>query len=115
MDSPAETWRSSPSRRRGWPSSWNNCSASREGTRPDSNPSTRPDPFASFWPANSTGTSTGLGLSVVRSLVADHGGSLEVMDGSALGLSGAAFIVRLPVLDEPPCTVDGVRTEGSEA
>lgn len=68
------------------------------------------EPFASFWPRGSTGTSTGLGLSVVRSIVADHGGSLEVTDGAAWGLSGAAFLVRLPV-PEPSTSSVSARGE----
>jgi K+-sensing histidine kinase KdpD len=73
------------------------------------------DPFASFWPANRTGSSTGLGLSVVRSLVADHDGSVEVTDAAAWDLAGAAFIVRLPVVAEQPPAASGSRGGGVDA
>jgi CheY-like chemotaxis protein len=47
-----------------------------------------------FWTTNEEGGGTGLGLTVVHGIVADHGGTISVE--SAPGF-GARFIVRLPV------------------
>jgi two-component system, cell cycle sensor histidine kinase and response regulator CckA len=47
-----------------------------------------------FWTTNEEGGGTGLGLTVVHGIVADHGGTISVE--SAPGL-GARFIIRLPV------------------
>ncbi|MCC7017383.1 MAG: hypothetical protein IT564_09315 [Rhodospirillales bacterium] len=44
---------------------------------------------------------TGLGLSIVRRIVTEHGGTVEVEDGSRLG---ASIAVRLPVIVERPRT-----------
>ncbi|MGE5102693.1 MAG: two-component system sensor histidine kinase NtrB, partial [Deltaproteobacteria bacterium] len=48
-----------------------------------------------FWTTKSEGGGTGLGLTVVHGIVADHGGTiaLETAPGS-----GARFVVRLPVI-----------------
>jgi PAS domain S-box-containing protein len=47
-----------------------------------------------FWTTNEEGGGTGLGLTVVHGIVADHGGTISVESTPGLG---ARFIVRLPV------------------
>ncbi len=49
-----------------------------------------------FWTTKEEGEGTGLGLTVVHTIVVDHGGSVS-LDRGALG--GARFIVRLPTLE----------------
>ena len=52
-----------------------------------------------FWTTKALGTGTGLGLTVVRDIVASHGGEITVTRSSDHGeRAGARFVVRLPVL-----------------
>jgi signal transduction histidine kinase len=44
----------------------------------------------------------GIGLAVVRELVAAHGGTVAASSGGAGG--GSSFVVSLPLLREPPAT-----------
>lgn len=50
-----------------------------------------------FWTTKDEGEGTGLGLSVVHSIIVDHGGTISL---EAEMLTGARFIVRLPVARE---------------
>ena len=50
-----------------------------------------------FWTTKTLGAGTGLGLTVVRDIVASHGGEITVAPASDDG-EGARFIVRLPAL-----------------
>lgn len=54
-----------------------------------------------FWTTKDEDEGTGLGLTIVHTIVVDHGGSVSVERGS---LGGARFIVRLPAIaaDERP-------------
>ena len=54
--------------------------------------------FDPFFTTKPKGQGTGLGLSISTDLVRKHGGSLVMEAGS---LSGACFVVRLPVVPEP--------------
>ena len=49
--------------------------------------------FDPFWSTKEPGQGSGLGLSLVHSIVADHGGTVEVNGGAG---TGAVFTVRLP-------------------
>jgi len=51
-----------------------------------------------FWTSRTAGEGTGLGLVIVRDIVADHGGGVE-LDASDAGLT--RFSVRLPACMEP--------------
>ncbi|MBW3628316.1 MAG: response regulator [Gemmatimonadetes bacterium] len=59
--------------------------------------------FDPFWTTKEPGEGTGLGLSLVNSIVTDHGGRIRV--DSDIG-AGATFIVELPAAEEAP-TVAG--------
>jgi PAS domain S-box-containing protein len=48
-----------------------------------------------FWTTKVEGEGTGLGLTVVHTIVADHGGSVSLERGTS---SGARFVVRLPTV-----------------
>ena len=50
--------------------------------------------FEPFWTSRPAGQGTGLGLSVARQVVEQHGGSIQVGDSE---LGGAQFTVRLPM------------------
>ena len=50
-----------------------------------------------FWTTKALGAGTGLGLTVVRDIVASHGGEIAVTPSSHEG-AGARFVVRLPAL-----------------
>lgn len=50
-----------------------------------------------FWTTQPAGDGTGLGLTIVRDIVADHGGEIEAQRASG-ELTGARFIVRLPAV-----------------
>jgi C4-dicarboxylate-specific signal transduction histidine kinase len=54
--------------------------------------------FAPFFTTKQRGHGTGLGLSISRTIIKDHGGSIEA--GGAVG-RGATFTVRLPVRAAP--------------
>ena len=58
------------------------------------------EPFVTGWEDEAGPEGTGLGLSVVRSIVSDHGGSVEA--GTPESGIGARFVVHLPV---EPATV----------
>lgn len=61
-------------------------------------PETAKQIFTPFFTTKGVGQGTGLGLSVVHGILADHGGSVEVK--SALG-KGSCFEVRLPIQGGP--------------
>jgi|tagenome__1003787_1003787.scaffolds.fasta_scaffold20988433_6 PAS domain S-box-containing protein len=60
---------------------------------------TRDQIWEPFWTTKALGSGTGLGLTVVRDIVASHGGEIAVTrsSGAAQG-AGARFVVRLPAL-----------------
>jgi PAS domain S-box-containing protein len=51
-----------------------------------------------FWTTKGTGAGTGLGLTVVRDIIASHGGEIDVTPPADGGARGARFVVRLPGL-----------------
>lgn len=52
-----------------------------------------------FWTTKGLGAGTGLGLTVVRDIVASHGGEISVAPSTEVGeRAGARFVVRLPAL-----------------
>jgi len=53
----------------------------------------RSDVWDPFWTSKEEGEGTGLGLTVVHSIVVDHGGSVSLERGA---LGGARFVIRLP-------------------
>jgi len=55
----------------------------------------RSDIWDPFWTTKDEGEGTGLGLTVVHTIVVDHGGSVSLERGS---LGGARFVVRLPTV-----------------
>ncbi len=55
----------------------------------------RSDIWDPFWTTKDEGEGTGLGLTVVHTIVVDHGGSVSLDRGT---LGGARFIVRLPTV-----------------
>lgn len=65
-----------------------------------------------FWTTKALGAGTGLGLTVVRDIVASHGGEISVTQSDEERVrAGARFVVRLPALchrggaaEEPPET-----------
>jgi signal transduction histidine kinase/CheY-like chemotaxis protein len=63
----------------------------------------RSDIWDPFWTTKDEGEGTGLGLTVVHTIVVDHGGSVSLDRGT---LGGARFVVRLPTVaasePEPP-------------
>jgi signal transduction histidine kinase len=50
--------------------------------------------FEPFYTTKKPGEGSGLGLAVVRGIIAEHGGEIEVGESD---LGGAAFVVRLPI------------------
>lgn len=50
-----------------------------------------------FWTTKAEGEGTGLGLSVVHGIVADHGGAISFEDAP---VRGARFVIRLPIARE---------------
>jgi PAS domain S-box-containing protein len=62
----------------------------------------RSDIWDPFWTTKDEGEGTGLGLTVVHTIVVDHGGTVSLERGT---LGGARFVVRLPMLaagEQPP-------------
>jgi PAS domain S-box-containing protein len=52
-----------------------------------------------FWTTKGEGEGTGLGLSVVHSIVSDHGGVITLEEAAG---DGARFVIRLPAAAPPP-------------
>lgn len=69
----------------------------------DNGPGIRPEDqnriFDPFWTTKLPGEGTGLGLSLVNSIVTDHGGRIRVDSGVG---RGATFTIDLPATDESP-------------
>jgi signal transduction histidine kinase len=55
--------------------------------------------FEPFFTTKPAGEGTGLGLSLARRIIVQHGGSIDV--SSAPGV-GSTFTVRFPMLDDAP-------------
>lgn len=55
----------------------------------------RSDVWDPFWTTKEEGEGTGLGLTVVHTIVVDHGGSVTLERGA---LGGARFLIRLPTV-----------------
>jgi len=66
--------------------------------------------FSPFFTTKDPGEGTGLGLSISRSIILDHGGTLEAE--SVLG-KGAAFIITLPITPQSKEPVPAVETKTS--
>ena len=66
-------------------------------TGPGVAPAAREQLFQAFFTTKSEGMGTGLGLSVSRSLVREHGGELLLEDGTGRQGEGASFLMRLPI------------------
>ena len=65
-----------------------------------------------FFTTKEEGVGTGLGLSVVHSIVTEHGGVVDVH--SELG-RGTEFTVRLPLIDAPAAETDAMPVTGEAA
>ena len=69
----------------------------------------RSDIWDPFWTTKDEGEGTGLGLTVVHTIVVDHGGSVSLDRGT---LGGARFVVRLPTIaasDQPDAPLRATR------
>jgi PAS domain S-box-containing protein len=73
----------------------------------DTGPGIRPEDhnriFDPFWTTKEPGEGTGLGLSLVNSIVTDHGGRIRVDSHAG---RGATFIVDLPAAEQAPTVTD---------
>jgi PAS domain S-box-containing protein len=58
---------------------------------------TREQIWDPFWTSRTSGDRVGLGLAIVRDIVVDHGGRIELERGRG-PLGGARFVMRLPVV-----------------
>lgn len=58
--------------------------------------------FEPFFTTKDVGEGTGLGLSLSRSIVLEHGGKMRI--DSEFG-HGATFIIELPIVESPPVTI----------
>lgn len=67
-----------------------------------------------FWTTKALGAGTGLGLTVVRDIVASHGGEITVTPASDEG-EGARFVVRLPALPHHGALATELRETASRA
>ena len=71
------------------------------------------EPFVRLHAAGASGGGSGIGLSVVRSLVEQHGGSVRVEDA---GGGGARFVAELPLAAEPaPAREPAATAQGAGA
>jgi PAS domain S-box-containing protein len=66
--------------------------------------------WEAFWTTKANSSGTGIGLSVVRDIVLDHGGDIAVETGS-LSSTGARFVVRFPGARGSPPEASDLRTE----
>lgn len=53
--------------------------------------------FDSFFTTRRDSGGTGMGLAIVRAIVAAHGGSIALIDEEIGGAQGAAFVLHVPV------------------
>ncbi|HET6765232.1 MAG TPA: ATP-binding protein, partial [Longimicrobiaceae bacterium] len=67
--------------------------------------------FDPFWSTKAPGQGSGLGLSLVHSIVTDHGGTVQVTGGAG---TGAVFTVRLPAPASPPAAPPAPPAEPEE-
>jgi PAS domain S-box-containing protein len=74
----------------------------------------RPHIFTSYFTTKSAGVGTGLGLSVSRSVVREHGGDLLLEERSPLG-SGASFRMSVPLSPSPPVPEPAPLPEADDA
>ena len=69
-----------------------------------------------FWTTKALGAGTGLGLTVVRDIVATHGGEISVARSAEdVERAGARFVVRLPALRHRSATLPDPRETASRA
>jgi PAS domain S-box-containing protein len=66
---------------------------------PGMSPGVRDEAFEPFFTTKEPGVGTGLGLTLVRSIVADHGGAVELQSVPGRGTRARCFF---PLLDEDP-------------
>jgi signal transduction histidine kinase len=69
--------------------------------------SRRKEVFEPFFTTKASGAGTGLGLSIVRSIVAEHGGRIDLVDGAS---GGARVRIVLPARPTPPAGAGQTRT-----
>jgi CheY-like chemotaxis protein len=72
--------------------------------------SMRREIWSPFWSSRTSGEATGLGLVIVRDIVSDHGGEVE-LDSSVAGVT--RFSIRLPVSPDSTATDSRVQLSRS--